>query len=159
MTKEIQNLNSNKEWLLVPLRVMIGFGFAAHGYAKLSRGPESFAVALQSIGVPQPQFVSWVTTLIELIGGVCMMVGAFVLPLTLPLVVIMMTAMLKVHLQYGFSSVKFKGMSATGAEFGPAGYELNLLYITSLVTLALSRPSKLSLDHWIKTRKPGPKHS
>jgi hypothetical protein len=26
----------------LPLRLVIGFGFAAHGYAKLSRGPENF---------------------------------------------------------------------------------------------------------------------
>ena len=64
----------------------------------------------------------------------------------------MITAMLKVHLQYGFSSVRLKGITAAGAEFGPIGYEMNLLYITGLLTLALSRPTKLSLDHWLRAR-------
>ena len=158
MSKDLHNIGSSREWLIVPLRVMIGFGFAAHGYAKLSRGPEAFAITLQSIGISQPLFVAWVTTLLEFIGGICIMVGAFVLPLTLPLAVIMIAAILKVHLQFGFSSVKFKGMSATGIEFGPVGYELNLLYITGLVTLALSRPAKLSLDHWLRPRKPTSKN-
>ena len=80
------------------------------------------------------------------------MAGAFVAPLALPLAVIMITAMLKVHLQYGFSSVRLKGITAAGAEFGPIGYEMNLLYITGLLTLALSRPTKLSLDHWLRAR-------
>lgn len=71
------------------------------------------------------------------------MAGAFVVPLTLPPTMITITAMLKVHLQYGFSSVKLKGITAAGAEFGPIGYERNLLYLTGLLTLALSRPSKL----------------
>ena len=85
------------------------------------------------------------------------MAGAFVVALTLPLAAIMLTAMLKVHLQYGFSSVRLKGITPVGAEFGPIGYEMNLLYITGLLTLALSRPTKLSLDHWFTTRKQTPK--
>jgi putative oxidoreductase len=152
----MQNLTS-KEWMLVPLRLMIGFGFAAHGYAKLSRGPESFGDVLQTIGVPQPHFVAWVTALTEFVGGICLVAGAFVAPLTLPLALIMITAMFKVHLQYGFSSVRLKGITPAGAEFGPIGYEMNLLYVTALLTLALSRPTQLSLDHWLRTRKRAPK--
>ena len=28
---------------LLPLRIVVGFGFVAHGYAKLGRGPAGFA--------------------------------------------------------------------------------------------------------------------
>ena len=45
----------NQAWALVPLRLMIGFGFAAHGYAKLAKGPEAFAMVLSSMGVPSPR--------------------------------------------------------------------------------------------------------
>ena len=152
-TEAMQNLTSYNEWMLVPLRLMIGFGFAAQGFAKHSRGPESFGAILQTIGIPQPHFVAWVTALTEFIGGISLMAGAFVAPLALPLAVIMITAMLKVHLQYGFSSVRLKGITTAGAEFGPIGYEMNLLYITGLLTLALNQPTKLSLDHWLRMRK------
>ncbi len=73
---------TERGWALLPLRLMIGFGFAAHGYAKLSRGPESFATILTSIGVPYPHLVAWVTSLLELMGGISLMAGAFVVPLT-----------------------------------------------------------------------------
>src|SRR5512138_1966859 len=49
---------------LLPLRLMVGFGFAAHGYAKLSRGPENFATILAAIGVPQPHLAAWLTSLL-----------------------------------------------------------------------------------------------
>ena len=62
---------------LLPLRLMIGFGFAAHGYAKLSRGPEHFAAILAAIGVPQPHVMAWVTSLLEFLGGISVMAGAF----------------------------------------------------------------------------------
>jgi putative oxidoreductase len=142
-----------KDWALLPLRLVIGFGFAAHGYAKLSRGPDSFATLISAIGVPLPLLTAWLTSLIELLGGVSIMAGAFVLPLTLPLTVVMMTALFSVHLQYGYSSIRLKAVTASGAEFGPIGYELNLLYIAGLLTLALNGPTRLSVDRWFRSRQ------
>ena len=143
----------SKEWALLPLRLIIGFGFAAHGYAKLSRGPESFATILTSIGVPEPKLIAWATSLLELCGGISLMAGAFVVPLSVPLAVVMLTAIFGIHLEYGFSTVKLKAVTAAGAQFGPVGYELNLLYIAGLAALALSGSSRLSIDHWLRTRK------
>ena len=132
-------------WALVPLRLVIGFGFAAHGYAKLSRGPENFATILAAIGVPQPHVMAWATSLLEFVGGLAVMAGVFVVPLTLPLAAIMLTALFSVHLQYGFSSIRLKAVTASGAEFGPVGYEVNLLYIAGLLALAVGGPGRLSL--------------
>jgi putative oxidoreductase len=39
----------------LPLRLVIGYGFPAHGWAKLSRGPEGFAKLLGQIGAPLPE--------------------------------------------------------------------------------------------------------
>jgi putative oxidoreductase len=138
---------------LLPLRLLIGFGFAAHGYAKLSRGPGTFGTMLNTLGVPMANLMAWLTAVIELLGGFSIMIGAFVVPFSVPLGLIMLTAMYKVHLQYGFSSIKLKSINTAGAEFGPIGYEINLLYIIGLITLVLSGPSKLSLDYWIKRRR------
>ena len=137
---------SRQAWFLVPLRLMLGFGFAAHGYAKLMRGPENLASTLQALGVPAPHLMSWVTTLIELVGGVMVMAGAFVVPLSVPLIVVMLTAMFTVHLRYGFSTIKLISANASGAKFGPPGYEMNLLYIVGLVTLVLGGPGAFSVD-------------
>jgi len=132
---------------------MTGFGFAAHGYAKLHRGPDKFAVILGSMGVPQPHLTAWITALLEFFGGISVMAGAFVLPLTVPLAVIMLTALFTVHLRYGFSSITLKAVTSSGAQFGPVGYELNLLYIAGLLTLAISGAGALSVDGWLKRRK------
>jgi putative oxidoreductase len=142
-----------KDWALLPLRLIIGFGFAAHGYAKLNRGLENFAAILKSIGVPLPHVTAWVTSLLEIIGGVSLMAGALVLPLSLPLAIITLVAMFTVHFQYGFSSIVLKRVTASGAEFGPIGYELNLLYIVGLLTLALGGSGKLSIDRCLSGRR------
>ena len=144
---------AKKNLALLPLQLMIGFGFAAHGYAKLHRGPDQFATILASIGVPLPHLTAWVTSLVEFFGGISIMAGAFVLPVTLPLVVIMLTASFAVHLRYGFSSVTLKAVTSSGAQFGPVGYELNLLYIAGLLTVAASGPGVPSIDGWLNRRK------
>jgi len=140
-------------WALLPLRLIVGFGFAAHGYAKLARGPESFAPILATLGIPAPGFTAWVTSLLEFLGGILLMLGAFVIPLSIPLAAIMVTAMFGVHFRYGFSSIRLKGLTSGGAEFGPIGYELNLLYLAGIVTLALGGSSPLSVDRQLEARK------
>jgi putative oxidoreductase len=137
---------------LLPLRVMVGYGFLAHGIAKGTRGPAGFARLLDFVGVPFPLFTSWMVTLLEIFGGLALIAGVLVTLASIPLIVSMLVAMLTVHLRYGFSSVNTVGMSATGPLFGPPGYEINLLYITALTALALHGAGPLSFDAW-RSRK------
>ena len=66
------------QWVPLPLRLIIGFGFTAHGWAKLSRGPSGFAKLLTQVGAPFPEATAWVSTFMELLGGLPIFVGAFV---------------------------------------------------------------------------------
>jgi putative oxidoreductase len=140
-------------WALLPLRLLVGFGFAAHGYAKLARGPRAFSDVLAAIGIPAPVPTAWATSILELVGGISIMLGAAVVPLSVPFVIIMVTAMFGVHARYGFSSVRLKSVSAAGAVFGPVGYEVNLLYVTALIVLAVAGSGPLSIDRWVENRK------
>jgi putative oxidoreductase len=153
---EFQKRMLDRGWVLVPLRLLVGFGFAAHGLAKLSRGPQHFAELLMAMGMPSPTWAAWATTLLELVGGVSVMAGAFVLEWSVPLAVVMLTAMFWVHLPYGFSSIKLRAMSASGPEFGAPGYELNLIYLVGLATFALGGSGPASLDALRRKRLPAP---
>jgi putative oxidoreductase len=134
------------------LRLVIGFGFMVHGWAKLSRGPSGFAKLLTQIGVPLPEATAWVSTIVELLGGLAILVGAFVEVVSVPLIVMMLVAMFTVHLKYGFSSINTIGLTQDGPQFGPPGYEVNLLYIAGLISLILSGAGALSIDR-ILSRK------
>ena len=151
---KVQTWAPEAGWASLPLRLIIGFGFAAHGYAKLSRGPDKFAAILMAIGVPRPHLMAWMTSLVELLGGIGVMAGAFVVLLSVPLAVVMLTAMFTVHLRYGFSSVRLKAVTPSGAEFGPADSEISLLYLAGLLTLALAGPGRLSVDRYLRLRNP-----
>ncbi len=147
-------------WALLPLRLMIGFGFAAHGYAKLSKGPDGFAAILQTLGIPAPGVMAWLTALTEFFGGLALMAGALVSIVSVPLAIIMLVAMFTIHLPYGFSSIKLMALTAKGPEFGMPGYEVNLLYLVGLLTLVLGGAGPLSIDGVFfspsSPRRPGP---
>ena len=142
-----------RQWAPLPLRLIIGYGFMAHGWAKLSRGPEGFARLLEQIGAPLPELTAWVSTFIEILGGLAILAGAFVAAVSIPLIVMMLVAMFTVHLRYGFSAINTIGLTADGPQFGPPGYEVNLLYIAGLLALTLGGAGLFSIDRLLARRK------
>src|SRR6266436_2521652 len=140
----------------LPLRLVIGYGFLAHGWAKLSRGPEGFARLLEQIGAPLPEATAWVSTFLEILGGLAILAGVFVAVVSIPLIVMMLVAMFTVHLRYGFSAINTIGLTADGPQFGPPGYEVNLLYIAGLLALILGGAGPFSIDRLLARRQREP---
>jgi len=123
-----------------------------HGIAKLSRGPDAFATILHALGVPAPHLTAWLTILVELLGGLAVLLGAFVALASVPMAALLLVATFTVHLPYGFSSIKLIAVTSAGARFGPVGYECNLLYLGCLAALVLGGPGPLAIDGLVRTR-------
>ena len=144
-------------WPLLPLRLIVGFGFLEHGFAKLAKGPDGFANILLAMGVPGAHFMAWSTILVEILGGLAVILGVFVALASLPMAAVLLVAMFTVHLPYGFSSIKLEAVTAAGAQFGPPGYEVDLLYLACLAALVLGGPGPLAIAGLIiKRRKAKP---
>lgn len=139
-------------WAPIPLRLIIGFGFMEHGFAKLSNGPEVFAGILHALGVPAPHFMAWLSILVELIGGLAILLGAFVSLVTVPLAALLLVAMVTVHLPYGFASIKLVSVTAGRAQFGPPGYEVDLLYLACLAALVIGGCGPMALDSYLNKK-------
>ncbi|MBV8225549.1 MAG: DoxX family protein, partial [Verrucomicrobia bacterium] len=88
-------------WAPLPIRLIVGYGFLEHGLAKLTKGPDTFAAILQAIGVPAPHLMAWSTILVEILGGLAVLLGAFVTLASLPMAAVLVVAMFTVHLPYG----------------------------------------------------------
>jgi putative oxidoreductase len=135
-----------RKYAVIPLRLIVGYGFLAHGIAKWNKGPDAFATILYAAHVPAPHIMAWLTILTEIFGGLAILCGAFVSWVSLPAILLLVVAILTVHLPYGFSSIKLMKIVDGHAQFGPPGYECDLLYIACFVTLVLSGPSPWSVD-------------
>jgi putative oxidoreductase len=141
-----------RAWYAIPLRLIVGYGFMAHGYAKLARGPDVFANILHALGTPMPLFLAWATIAVELLGGLAVLLGALIPLASIPMSVLLLVAIFTVHLPYGFSSIKLQSVTAAGAQFGPPGYETDLLYLAALVALVLDGSGPLALDRLLRRR-------
>ena len=137
----------------IPLRAIVGGGFIQHGYAKLSKGPDAFAAILQSLQVPFPHLSAYLTIGVELLGGAALLLGAFVALVSIPTMFVLLTAMFTVHLPYGFSSIKIRAVVDGRAQFGPPGYECDLLYIACILSLVLLGPGLWSIDGYRLRRR------
>jgi putative oxidoreductase len=133
-------------WAPIPLRLIVGCGFMEHGYAKLSRGADSFAAILHALGVPAPHLMAWISILTELLGGLAVLVGGYVTLASVPMAILLLVAIFTVHLPNGFSSIKLIAVTAAGPQFGPVGYEVDALYLACLATLALGGSGPFALD-------------
>jgi putative oxidoreductase len=130
----------------VPLRLIVGYGFLEHGMAKWAKGPDGFAAILQATHVPAPHVMAWLTIITEIFGGLAILLGAFVALVSVPTIVLLAVAIVTVHLPYGFSSIKLMKIVDGRAQFGPPGYECDLLYIACIVALVLGGPTPWSVD-------------
>jgi putative oxidoreductase len=140
-------------WAPLPLRLMVGYGFIEHGVAKLMKGPDKFAAILYAMHVPAFHWMAWLTILTEILGGLALLLGAFISLAAIPMAAVLLVAIFTVHLPYGFSSIKLMAVTAAGAQFGPPGYECDLLYLACLAALVCTGPGPFSLERWI-AKKP-----
>ena len=51
-----------RAWAALPLRLIVGYGFIAHGYAKVVNGPDRFAASLHTLGVPASHSMAWMSS-------------------------------------------------------------------------------------------------
>ncbi len=133
----------------IPLRLIVGFGFMEHGYAKIARRPEKYASILHALGVPASDLLAWVAILVELFGGLAVFLGAFIPLASIPMAIVLLVAILTVHVPKGFSSIKLLSVDAVGAYFGQPGFETALLYLAALVALVLGGSGPLALDRFL----------
>jgi putative oxidoreductase len=109
------------------VRVLAGVIMAAHGWQKLQGGPSGFGQALAGLGVPLPELMAYVVTLVELIGGVLLIVG----------LLSRLAALLLVKVNIGLLSP---------TDGSGVGAELELALIAGFLVVLLARPGRLSVD-------------
>lgn len=131
-------MNSNgltqlQGWGITVLRVVVGIVFLVHGGQKLFVwGFGGVAGFLGQVGIPAPMLAAVVVTLVELLGGLALLLGLFTRWAAIPLAINMAVAILTVHLQAGF--------------FLPNGYEFALTLLAANVALALLGGGEASVD-------------
>lgn len=125
---------------LALVRIVVGIVFFVHGWQKLFMfGFEGTAGFLGSIGVPAPLVMAVVVTLVELLGGLALIVGLFTRLAAIPIAVTMLVALFTVHLANGFF-------------VSNGGYEFVLTLFVANVSLALAGGGAFAVDNMLLDR-------
>ena len=85
--------------------------------------------------------------------GLAVLLGVLVPLVSLPMAAVLLVAIFTVHLPYGFSSIKLMSITAGRAQFGPPGYECDLLYLACLATLVLGCSGPMAIDGYFRRKR------
>ena len=116
------------------LRVTLGALFLIHGIVKFQGGIENIVGWFGSIGLPG--FMAYAVALLEIIGGVALIIGFATRIVSVLFALLMVGAILKVKLSVGLLG---NGQMA--------GYELDLAFLAMAVYLAITESKLLSIGH------------
>ena len=125
-------MNSNEIGKII-LRAVLGLTFFIHGLSKFQGGIANTVGFFDSLGIPG--FMAYVVAVIELIGGIALLLGLGTRIVSLLFALIMIGAIFTVKL-----SVTFLGNGQM------AGYELDLILLAASIYFFFAEKSKLSLD-------------
>lgn len=118
------------------LRLLVGLIMAAHGLGKLEAGPgEVWGGFFASLGIPAPVAAAWVVTIVELVGGVFLIVGFLTRIVGLLFTGVMIGAITLVSADLGLRT------TANGP-----GADLNLALLAGALALVLLGPGRIALD-------------
>ncbi|KAA2282163.1 DoxX family protein [Candidatus Nitrosocosmicus agrestis] len=126
----------------LPIRIMAGVAFILHGMPKFNDllGTQGF---FASVGIPAD--LALLIGLLEVIGGILLIVGLVTRVVAILFAVEMMCAILIVKAGNSF--------------MGQGGFEVDLLLMSISISLAISGPGRLSIEKEIIKREIFPKIS
>jgi len=141
---KVRELLNMELWIdigILLIRIVVGLAFIGHGAQKLfglfgGHGLEGTGGFFESIGIKPGKTMALLAGGSEFVGGLLFLLG-FLTPIASLLIIItMIVAISKVHAANGFWAAS-------------NGYELNLLYIVTVLAVAFIGAGAYSLDAFI----------
>jgi putative oxidoreductase len=122
------------------VRVMAGIIFVAHGYQKFFVfGLDGATNAFTQMGVPAPSITAPLVAVVELGGGIALILGLLTRLSALALAIDMLVAIALVRIKGGF--------------FNPNGAEFEMLLCVACVALVVAGAGAMSVDEAIARRR------
>ena len=137
------NVRQTAPFGLLILRVVLGIAFVIHGWSKLTGGPGNMVGFFGSAGIPVPSLMVWVVTIVELVGGILLIVGFLTQIAGVLLAINMLGAIL------------FVRMSSPFIENGAISWEKEAVFAAAALCLALAGPGMLAVDDMVGESRAG----
>ncbi|MCH8612024.1 DoxX family protein [Arsenicicoccus dermatophilus] len=127
--------NPTRAALLLGCRTLLALVLIAHGWEKFSvLGLDAVTAQFTRLGVPVPAVSAFLAAAVELVGGICILFGAFTWVACVAVAVDMLGAYLLVHRGHGVLVDR-------------GGWELVAALGVAAALLAVTSPGEISVDH------------
>jgi putative oxidoreductase len=130
---------------LALLRIALGIAFLVHGWSKLSGGMDGVAGFFASLGIPAAALVAWIVMIVELVGGILLIVGFLTQIVGILLALDMLGAII----------FAFLGRGAPFIEQGSISWEKELIFGIAALCIALAGPGAWSVDAMMEESRGG----
>jgi len=122
---------------LAILRIVLGIAMLVHGWSKLSGGVDNVAGFFGgTLGIPAPGLMAWVVTIVELVGGILLVVGFLTQIAGILIALDMLGAILFAFLLRGAAFI----------ENGQITWEREAVFAAAALCLALAGPGAWAVD-------------
>lgn len=141
------NVRQTAPYGLLILRVVVGIVIALHGWAKLSGGVDGVAGFFGGmLGIPAPGFFAWVVTIVELLGGILLVIGALTQIVGILLAIDMLGAIVFAYFGRGAPLIN---------ENGFLSWELEVVIGAAALSIALAGAGAFSVDQAMEESRLG----
>jgi putative oxidoreductase len=121
---------------LAVLRIVLGIAMAVHGWSKLSGGVDGVAGFFATLGIPAAGLMAWVVTIVELVGGILLIVGFLTQIVGILIALDMLGAILFAFLLRGAAFI----------ENGAITWEKEAVFAAAALCIVLAGPGAWSAD-------------
>jgi putative oxidoreductase len=122
---------------LAILRIVLGIAMLIHGWSKLSGGVDNVAVFFgDMLGIPAPGLMAWVVTIVELVGGILLVVGFLSQIVGILIALDLLGAILFAYLLRGAAFI----------ENGQISWEREAVFAAAALCIALAGPGAWAVD-------------
>jgi putative oxidoreductase len=124
---------------LAILRIVLGIAMLVHGWSKLSGGVDNVAGFFgENLGIPLPGLMAWVVTIVELVGGILLVVGFLTQIVGILIALDMLGAILFAFLLRGAPLIAENGQQIS--------WEKEAVFAAAALCIALAGPGAWAVD-------------
>jgi putative oxidoreductase len=138
------NVRDTTPYGLLILRVVLGAAFLVHGWSKLSGGVDNVAGFFGGLGVPAAGVVAWLVTIVELVGGFLLIIGALTQIVGILLAIVVLGAIVFAYIAQGSPVV----------DRGAIAWEKEAVFAAAALCLTLAGPGIWAVDDMLAERQP-----
>lgn len=131
------------KYTFLPLRIALGLFFISSGVPKLMdlvAGEGNVVGYFSSLGILFPEAMAWIVMLIEIVGGLFLVIGLFTWWSSFLIGTVMLVAAI---------------ITGLIAQFDIAGLIEHIMYVAALATIMMSKDTTLAVDEkigWIEAK-------